>query len=72
MTTFFFFLLACFSTISVPCTLVSMVWTGLSTISLHADGGGEVEDDVAAVDQLGQQRLVRHACRSCSGSGGRP
>ena len=31
--TFFFFLLASFSTISVPCTLVSMVLTGLSTMS---------------------------------------
>ena len=34
MTTFFFFLFACFSTTSVPCTLVSMVCTGSSTISL--------------------------------------
>ena len=34
MTTFFFFLLACFSTTSVPCTLVSIVCTGCSTISL--------------------------------------
>ena len=33
ISTFFFFLLASFSTISVPCTLVSMVLTGLSTIS---------------------------------------
>ena len=33
MTTSFFFLLACFSTTSVPCTLVSMVCTGCSTIS---------------------------------------
>src|SRR6266849_3579358 len=33
MTTSFFFLLACFSTTSVPCTLVSMVYTGCSTIS---------------------------------------
>jgi hypothetical protein len=31
--TFFFFLLASFSTISVPWTLVSMVLTGLSTMS---------------------------------------
>ena len=34
MNTSFFFLFACFSTTSVPCTLVSMVWTGCSTISL--------------------------------------
>ena len=27
---------------------------------LDADGGGEMKDDVAAVDQLGQQRFVRH------------
>ncbi len=33
MTTSFFFLLACFSTTSVPWTLVSIVWTGCSTIS---------------------------------------
>ena len=33
MNTSFFFLLACFSTTSVPCTFVSMVWTGRSTIS---------------------------------------
>ena len=33
MTTSFFFLFACLSTTSVPCTLVSMVWTGCSTIS---------------------------------------
>ena len=33
MSTFFFFLFASFSTISVPWTLVSMVLTGLSTIS---------------------------------------
>ncbi len=32
MSTFFFFLLALASTTSVPCTLVSMVRTGLSTI----------------------------------------
>ena len=31
--TFLRFLLASFSTISVPCTLVSIVLTGLSTIS---------------------------------------
>ena len=31
--TFFFFLLASFSSISVPWTLVSMVFTGLSTMS---------------------------------------
>src|SRR6267142_5095199 len=34
ITTSFFFLFACFSTTSVPCTLVSIVWTGCSTISL--------------------------------------
>ena len=34
MTTSFFFLFACFSTTSVPCTLVSIVCTGCSTISL--------------------------------------
>ena len=34
MTTFFLFLLACFRTTSVPCTLVSIVCTGSSTISL--------------------------------------
>jgi len=34
MTTSFFFLFACFSTTSVPCTLVSMVYTGCSTMSL--------------------------------------
>ena len=34
MRTFFFFLLAAASTTSVPCTFVSMVRTGLSTISL--------------------------------------
>ena len=34
MTTSFFFLFACFSTTSVPWTLVSIVWTGCSTISL--------------------------------------
>ncbi len=33
MTTSFFFLLACFSTTSVPWTLVSIVCTGCSTIS---------------------------------------
>src|SRR5438067_8311121 len=33
ITTSFFFLLACFNTASVPCTLVSIVWTGCSTIS---------------------------------------
>src|SRR5688572_11746061 len=33
MITSFFFLLACFSTTSVPCTLVSIVCTGRSTIS---------------------------------------
>ena len=33
MKTGFFFLLACASTTSVPCTLVSIVRTGLSTIS---------------------------------------
>ena len=33
MTTSFFFLFACFSTTSVPCTFVSIVWTGSSTIS---------------------------------------
>ena len=33
MTTSFFFLLAYFSTTSVPCTLVSIVCTGASTIS---------------------------------------
>ena len=27
---------------------------------LHADSGGEMEDDVAAVDHLGEQRLVGH------------
>ena len=34
MTTSFFFLFACLSTTSVPCTLVSIVWTGASTMSL--------------------------------------
>src|SRR5436190_18726461 len=34
ITTSFFFLLACLSTTSVPCTLVSIVYTGCSTISL--------------------------------------
>src|SRR6266480_3616381 len=34
MNTSFFFLFACFSTTSVPCTLVSIVYTGCSTISL--------------------------------------
>ena len=34
MKTSFFFLFACLSTTSVPCTLVSIVWTGCSTISL--------------------------------------
>src|SRR3954463_10506861 len=34
MTTSFFFLFACFSTTSVPCTFVSIVYTGCSTISL--------------------------------------
>ena len=58
MNTSFFFLLACLSTTSVPCTLVSMVWTGLLDDQLHADGGGEMEDDVVAIDQLGEQRLV--------------
>ncbi len=33
MSTSFFFLLACLRTTSVPCTLVSIVWTGASTIS---------------------------------------
>jgi hypothetical protein len=33
MSTSFFFLFACFSTTSVPCTFVSIVWTGCSTIS---------------------------------------
>ena len=33
ITTSFFFLFACRSTTSVPCTLVSIVWTGASTIS---------------------------------------
>ena len=33
MKTSFFFLFACFSTTSVPCTLVSIVCTGCSTIS---------------------------------------
>ena len=28
---------------------------------LHADGGRKVKDDVAVVDQLGEQRLVGHA-----------
>ena len=32
MSTFFFFLLACRSTTSVPWTLASIVWTGSSTI----------------------------------------
>ena len=27
---------------------------------LHADGGGKMEDDVAPVDHLGEQRLVGH------------
>ena len=30
---------------------------------LHADGGGEVKDDVAAIDELGEQRLVVRPCR---------
>ena len=34
MKTSFFFLAACLSTTSVPCTLVSIVCTGCSTISL--------------------------------------
>src|SRR3954469_9448349 len=34
ITTSFFFLLACLSTTSVPCTLVSIVYTGCSTINL--------------------------------------
>ena len=55
-----FFLAACASTTSVQCTLVSIVRTGLSTISLHADGGREVEDGVGLVDQLGDQRLLAH------------
>ena len=33
---------------------------------LHADGGREVEDDVAAIDELGQQRLVRDRVDRCS------
>ena len=33
MMTSFFFLFACLSTTSVPWTLVSMVWTGASTMS---------------------------------------
>ena len=32
---------------------------GLLDDQLHADRGRQVEDDVAAVDELGQQRLVR-------------
>ena len=47
MSTSFFFLFACFSTTSVPCTLVSIVWTGCFDDQLDADGGGEVDDDVA-------------------------
>ena len=53
MNTGLFFLLACVSTTSVQCTLVSIARTGLSTISVHADGRGEMEDDVGLVDQLG-------------------
>ena len=59
MTTFFFFLFACFSTTSVPCTLVSMVCTGCSTISFTPDRRREMKDDVVAIDELGEQRLVR-------------
>ena len=36
-----------------------MVRTGCLDDQLHADRGREMEDDVAAIDQLGQQRLVR-------------
>jgi hypothetical protein len=40
------------STVSVPCTFVTIVWTGRSTIRAHADGGREVVHDVALVDEL--------------------
>ena len=61
MTTSFFFLFACLSTTSVPCTLVSIVWTGASTISFTPTAAARWKTTSAAVDQLGQQRLVGDA-----------
>ncbi len=60
MNTSFFFLTAWRSTTSVPCTLVSMVCTGCSTISFTPTAAARWKTTSAAVDQLGEQRLVEH------------
>ena len=61
MTTSFFFLLAClqhdFGAVDVGLDRVDRRLDD----QLDADRGGQVEDDVGAVDELGQQRLVRDA-----------
>ena len=54
-----FFLLACFSTTSVPCTFVSMVWTGASTIGFTPTAAARWATVSRAVDELREERLVR-------------
>ena len=56
--TFFFFLFASASTTSVPRTLVSIVRTGALDDGLDADRRRKVDDHVALIDQLGEDRLV--------------
>jgi len=58
--TFLRFLLASFSTISVPCTFVSMVLTALHD-EADAHRRREVEDHIHPVHELGEDRLVEHA-----------
>ncbi len=52
------FLAACSSTISVQCTFVSIVPHGTLHDQLHADGGGEVIDEVRVIDQLGDEASI--------------
>ena len=61
MSTCFFFLFGVLSTTSVPCTLVSIVRTGLSTISLTPTAAARWKTTSHSVDQLGDQRLVEDA-----------
>ena len=58
MNTSFFFLAAWRRMTSVPCTLVSIVCTGRSTISFTPTAAARWKIDVGAIDHLRDQRIV--------------
>ena len=57
MNTSFCFLAAWRSTTSVPWTFVSRVCTGFSTMSF-TPGSGEVKNDIGAIHELGNDRVI--------------